>query len=51
MATTKIPVPKPGEGEPIVYFDIQLGGKWYLTLVFKFPKKSVPQKSCAVHRH
>jgi hypothetical protein len=27
MAATKIPVPKPGEGEPIVFFDIQLGGK------------------------
>lgn len=27
MATDKIPVPKPGEGEPIVFFDIQLGGK------------------------
>lgn len=27
MATTKIPVPQPGEGEPIVFFDVQLGGK------------------------
>ena len=29
MATTKIPVPKPGQGEPIVFFDIQLGGKFF----------------------
>ena len=27
MATDKISVPKPGEGEPIVFFDITLGGK------------------------
>jgi len=27
MATDKIQVPKPGEGEPIVFFDIQLGGE------------------------
>ncbi|KAH0832437.1 hypothetical protein FOPE_01242 [Fonsecaea pedrosoi] len=26
-ATDKIPVPKPGEGEPIVFFDIQIGGE------------------------
>ena len=30
MAATKIPVPKPGEGEPIVFFDIQLGGMCFL---------------------
>lgn len=33
MAATPIPVPKPGEGEPIVFFDITLGGK-YLHLPF-----------------
>ncbi|KAL6250671.1 Peptidyl-prolyl cis-trans isomerase-like 1 [Rhinocladiella similis] len=27
MAATPIPVPKPGEGEPIVFFDITLGGE------------------------
>ncbi|KIY03624.1 uncharacterized protein Z520_00315 [Fonsecaea multimorphosa CBS 102226] len=26
-APDKIPVPKPGEGEPIVFFDIQIGGE------------------------
>jgi len=27
MAAERIPIPKPGEGEPIVFFDVTLGGK------------------------
>lgn len=27
MASETIPIPKPGEGEPIVFFDVTLGGK------------------------
>ena len=34
MATEKIPVPKPGEGEPIVFFDITLGGEFSLPASF-----------------
>lgn len=29
MATEKIPIPKPGDGEPIVFFDVTLGGKFF----------------------
>jgi Cyclophilin type peptidyl-prolyl cis-trans isomerase/CLD len=28
MATSQIPIPKPGEGEPIVFFDVTLGGEF-----------------------
>jgi hypothetical protein len=35
MATDKIPIPKPGEGEPIVFFDITLGGKSFHTTLAK----------------
>lgn len=36
MATDKIPIPKPGEGEPIVFFDITLGGKFSISTVLRF---------------
>jgi hypothetical protein len=36
MATENIPIPKPGEGEPIVFFDVTLGGKFSLSRLRSF---------------
>lgn len=36
MANQLPPVPKPGEGEPIVFLDVTLGGKSCLTRILLF---------------
>ncbi len=54
MATEKIPVPKPGEGEPIVFFDITLGGKFVTSRCsgkIRWSKKATWPRSHTLEEH